>query len=214
MPAVTSKEARQRKLALGITREYYLLYDAGAMKEFLDDFAKKSKFDQEDEKYDLIYDVTKFVMASMTVNRNFAERQWGVPSVACSAAESGYGPLMYDIVMELEGGLTSDRNSVKPAAKNVWKYYHDNRPDVKEKEFDDLENPKTPQKIDDAWLWPGKSKNPLNYAFFATKKTPVGTLIKNHEAMKPYFKKYRSVGITVPELNNYFFNSKYHLCQP
>lgn len=146
MPAVTSKEARQRKLALGITREYYLLYDAGAMKEFLDDFAKKSKFDQEDEKYDLIYDVTKFVMASMTVNRNFAERQWGVPSVACSAAESGYGPLMYDIVMELEGGLTSDRNSVKPAAKNVWKYYHDNRPDVKEKEFDDLENPKTPQK--------------------------------------------------------------------
>lgn len=70
------------------------------------------------------------------------------------------------------------------------------------------------KKIDDAWLWPGKSKNPLNYAFFATKKTPVGTLIKNHEAMKPYFKKYRSVGITVPELNNYFFNSKYHLCQP
>lgn len=49
-------------------------------------------------------------------------------------AEKGYGPLLYDIAMESatsEGsGLMADREYVKPAAINVWKYYYFNRNDV------------------------------------------------------------------------------------
>lgn len=41
-----------------------------------------------------------------------------------SAAEKGYGPLMYDIAFSFAGekGLTPDRHSIRPAAKNVWKH--------------------------------------------------------------------------------------------
>jgi hypothetical protein len=41
-----------------------------------------------------------------------------------SAAEKGYGPLMYDIAFSFAGekGMTPDRHSIRPAAKNVWKH--------------------------------------------------------------------------------------------
>ena len=55
--------------------------------------------------------------------------------VGLSSATSGYGPKLYDVLMEAvtEKGsmLTSDRNVVSGAAKNVWEYYFKNRGDVK-----------------------------------------------------------------------------------
>jgi len=63
--------------------------------------------------------------------------------VGLSKATSGYGPRLYDVVMEAatEKGamLTSDRSSVSGDAKRVWEYYFKNRGDVK----------KTPLKPDD-----------------------------------------------------------------
>ena len=57
-----------------------------------------------------------------------------------SSATSGYGPRLYDIVMEAatEQGsmLTSDRNVVSGAAKRVWEYYFNNRPDVNKTQLD------------------------------------------------------------------------------
>ena len=54
--------------------------------------------------------------------------------VGLSSATSGYGPKLYDILMEAatEKGamLTSDRSMVSGDAKNVWEYYFNNRPDV------------------------------------------------------------------------------------
>jgi hypothetical protein len=43
--------------------------------------------------------------------------------------DTGYGPLLYDVLIEyctrLGGGLVSDRKSMTPAAINLWqKYYH------------------------------------------------------------------------------------------
>ncbi len=56
-------------------------------------------------------------------------------SVQSSSATKGYGPKLYDVVMEAatEKGamLTSDRKSVSDAAKGVWSYYFSNRGDVK-----------------------------------------------------------------------------------
>lgn len=55
--------------------------------------------------------------------------------VGLSSATKGYGPRLYDILMEAvsEKGsmLTSDRSSVSPDAKAVWAYYFKNRGDVK-----------------------------------------------------------------------------------
>lgn len=63
--------------------------------------------------------------------------------VGLSKATSGYGPRLYDVIMEAasEKGamLTSDRSSVSGDAKRVWEYYFKNRGDVK----------KTPLKPDD-----------------------------------------------------------------
>ncbi len=55
-------------------------------------------------------------------------------SVQSSGANQGYGPKLYDVVMEAataNGGLlVSDRLSVSPDAYGVWEYYFKNRGDV------------------------------------------------------------------------------------
>jgi TP901 family phage tail tape measure protein len=55
--------------------------------------------------------------------------------VGLSKATKGYGPRLYDVLMEAvtEKGamLTSDRSSVSEDAKRVWEYYFKNRGDVK-----------------------------------------------------------------------------------
>lgn len=64
----------------------------------------------------------------------------------------GWGPLLYDVVIEYcsmkAGGLLSDRSDVSPAAKNVWNYYLNNRKDVKHKQLDNLKNELTPTEKD------------------------------------------------------------------
>ena len=51
--------------------------------------------------------------------------------VSWANATSGYGPLLYDVAMEIAtreaGGLVSDRTVVKPPAQKVWRYYLSNR---------------------------------------------------------------------------------------
>ena len=52
----------------------------------------------------------------------------------------GFGPLLYDVAIEVTGGLTSDRTTVSNAARDVWDYYYTARPDVKAIQLDDLTN--------------------------------------------------------------------------
>jgi len=51
----------------------------------------------------------------------------------------GFGPMLYDIAMELAGdeGLICDRSSVSEDAASVWEFYLNNRPDVIAKQLDD-----------------------------------------------------------------------------
>ena len=59
------------------------------------------------------------------------------------SAEKGYGPLLYDVAMELVGpgdymgdnGIMCDRTSVSAAARNVWKHYFENRTDVEKEKL-------------------------------------------------------------------------------
>ena len=60
---------------------------------------------------------------------------WEVESVN---SEKGFGPLLYDIAMEMVNkvggvGLMSDRRSVSPEARNVWRKYFEDRGDVDRK---------------------------------------------------------------------------------
>lgn len=53
-------------------------------------------------------------------------------TVSLSGADSGYGPLLYDLALSAiyPSSLTSDRNSVSKDAQRIWQYYFNKRRDV------------------------------------------------------------------------------------
>jgi len=65
----------------------------------------------------------------------------------------GWGPMLYDIAMELATqagtGLLSDRNNVSYEASNVWQYYAGSRGDVEAVQLDDLDGNLTPEVEED-----------------------------------------------------------------
>jgi len=67
-----------------------------------------------------------------------------------SQATEGWGPMLYDVAMEVAGesGLIADRNSLSDEAFAVWEYYMKNRSDVKKKQLDDMNNTLTQDEED------------------------------------------------------------------
>lgn len=101
--------------------------------------------------------------------------------VAYSDASEGWGPLLYDVCIEVAtikaGGLVSDRTIVSPEAYRVWDIYSTKRGDVKKVQLDDEANTLTPDIEEDNCL--------QNVAFqYADKKgiswneTPVSKLYR------------------------------------
>lgn len=79
---------------------------------------------------------------------------WDAAEVKFSAAQKGYGPLMYELAMSDYGKLMSDHGAgTSASARNVWQKYNQ-RSDIKKLPFDDVKNPKTPPKGDDCKLLP------------------------------------------------------------
>ena len=72
----------------------------------------------------------------------------GASHVSLSQAIGGYGPLLYDLAIEMTGGLVPDRTQVSNSARDVWKYYNDQRDDVQKVQLDDLQNSLTPEEED------------------------------------------------------------------
>ena len=60
--------------------------------------------------------------------------------VSKAGAIEGYGPTLYDSVMELTNGIINDRSSVSNDAKRVMQRYKDTRPDVNKKLLDNIED--------------------------------------------------------------------------
>lgn len=71
---------------------------------------------------------------------------WVVNEAEVPESLSGAGPLLYDVAMEVAGadGLTADRSTVSPAARRVWDFYLNRRPDVTSLPLDDLFGTITP----------------------------------------------------------------------
>ncbi len=74
----------------------------------------------------------------------------GAWQVISSQVSDGWGPLLYDVAMEVVGdaGIMADRGSLSDDAYNVWKYYMNSRPDVVKKQLDDPDNTLTPEEED------------------------------------------------------------------
>lgn len=96
------------------------------------------------------------VFGHVTARQKPSDRCYGAFSVGgTEAAPSGWGPLLYDIVLEYasmkSSGLTSNREMVSKYAYNVWETYLEDRPDVEVRQLDDLENTLTPEEIDNCY---------------------------------------------------------------
>jgi len=83
----------------------------------------------------------------------------GAWEVDFSRSDHGFGPLLYDVAIELAsimgGGLISDRQDLSPAAYRVWKHYDTARPDVTKHQMDDEQGhltPSNPNDDCDQWL--------------------------------------------------------------
>ncbi len=143
--AVASKSAASQGLALyrkGTgTSVVYVLYNP-------------AKFAEELPKYqDAGGDVSSVIYGYLDVKSHKGDC-WNAGEIKFSAAQKGYGPLMYELAMsDFENGLFPDRLSTSDAARNVWKKYVQ-RGDVAKKPFDDVKAPKTPPKGDDCKMIP------------------------------------------------------------
>lgn len=82
-------------------------------------------------------------LGTMMIGRSFsipgAGFAWEVEEVE---ADQGYGPLLYDIAMEMvfildDAGIMPSRVSVSNDARRVWKKYNESRSDVQKIELDD-----------------------------------------------------------------------------
>lgn len=99
--------------------------------------------------YKPVLDNTKGMIRIDQMLRN-DRNPYGAYQVSYSSAESGYGPLMYDLVLSVvPGGIYPDRSSTSKSARRVWKYYADRRTDVVKSYIDNFSNSKTAYKYDD-----------------------------------------------------------------
>lgn len=77
---------------------------------------------------------------------------WQIDWIESFMKGQGLGPLMYDAMIEYirPEPLTSDREKVSDQARRVWKYFLNNRRDLRTTQLDDEEGTLTPKyKIDD-----------------------------------------------------------------
>lgn len=72
-----------------------------------------------------------------------------------SRALGNFGPLVYDVAIEVTGGLTPDRTEVSKDARGVWDYYMKRRPDVIKQQLDNPRNRLTPE-YEDNCSHPGR----------------------------------------------------------
>lgn len=221
--ASSLQDATNRKLALAISsrgeNKSYIVYDvqrfASAIVEHHS--KKKSKNPREEMlRQKRAFNDMKESIVGFIMTRKTPGRQWDAAEVRAVAAEKGWGPLMYDIAMANEGGLLPDRGSVTPSAKNVWKHYYNNRPDVRAMPLDNERYPETPEKGDDTRDLHGNkynSDNPLDYAYIASNFPNTAALSSNHNAGLDLAKASGVDASTYEdellELANEFFGSRY-----
>lgn len=95
-----------------------------------------------------------FIKGMMTVQPHGGSAR-NASEVTMSAAEPGWGPTLYDVVMSMEpNGLMADRRTVSAGAKGVWDFYYSNRSDIEKLPLDHPGLKFTPE-VEDDTQWGG-----------------------------------------------------------
>ena len=118
-----------------------------------------------------------------------------------TAARKGWGPMLYDIAMEVAGedGLSADRESLSDEAYNVWNYYLKRRPDVTAKQLDDLDNTLTPGESEDNCN-PSSAEDHSKLLKYAPVKSLRKKGLKDSPVMKAYVKNNRDTIETLQKM--------------
>jgi hypothetical protein len=118
-------EAEASGFALSImksgTTTRLVLYQPTKLQQICQEMAKQPEHLRFDAKLDaVLYMLDNPVVGFIRIN----SEECGL-ILLNSAAIKGYGPMMYDITLAYAGktGIIPDRQSVSPAARNIWKYY-------------------------------------------------------------------------------------------
>lgn len=129
-----------------------------------------------------------------------------------SAAEKGYGPMMYDFILMAmyPGGILPDRDSISDQALNIWKYYFKNREDVKKvklKKGDPgyVTNYSLPHQ-DERTQSSVSNLNVMNTMYFLPPSEEYNRLLKNGEE---FILKYKKKPIVIYNIASDFFDLKY-----
>jgi len=190
---MSEKDAEESSLALLIHSDSYetefVLYDVKGMYDFA------MKFNAHND-MTIAKNAIGFIKGMIvTIKSHYGHAPaYNASAVALSAAEKGYGPLMYDIAMKHCGKLISDRDEVSPLAKSVWNHYKNNRNDVESYKLDNFYDPKTATKFDDSYVFDdGDDENPLNYAYELKSSLNIEKLISNNEELLERFPVSRKV---------------------
>ena len=101
--------------------------------------------------YGLVRSGTKDqVIGVLRCIRPYMSSHWGAAEVILSAAESGWGPTLYDTVMgEEPRGIMADRRQVSRAAYRIYDYYLQHRDDIEKKPLDSSKHQWTEDTFDD-----------------------------------------------------------------
>ena len=115
--------------------------------DYVDENLKQLKYNKEGEPYGVV-----IIDTSVQYGERFPCLD--AMMVAFSDASHGWGPLLYDVAMEIStllgGGLVADRTNLSPEAYDVWDFYHKNRSDVEAIQLDNEDGELTPDlKSDD-----------------------------------------------------------------
>ena len=122
----------------------------------------------------------------------------GASEVVGSNASQGWGPLLYDVAMEVVGdaGLMADRMSLSKDAFNVWQVYM-TRGDVQKKQLDDVGNTLTPDEEDNCGVDTAIQRSGLKTADMfsgAWNDEKTAELLKDSPVMKVYTKGPTTIG--------------------
>ena len=99
----------------------------------------------------LVYDgMQDQVVGGIRCGKPYKGSHWNASEVKLSAAESGWGPTLYDVVMgEQKNGIMADRKEVSQEAYRIWDYYLQHRDDIVKKPLDSEEYKWTERTDDD-----------------------------------------------------------------
>lgn len=108
---------------------------------------------------------------------------YGAWEIMRSAAEKGYGPLLYYIAAASTPKKTimPDRNSTSAAAGGVWQKFAKGAGGAKALQLDDEEDPKTPPTYDDCKLVKDPQRQFLDYAYRIDSKMNISALTDMHD---------------------------------